>query len=377
MLLQQQPTVKVSTIYSLSYECSFYQISFQSMTILQNPFISSLLCVCFTLVLVNAHGNIVIPNNWFDHKRWISTNVFDYIGMKSGQQCSAGSELTNHDICPGHVEDCDAHPGNICMWFTNFTFIDKPTINDINLRTFLYRDHPEYDLMHPWLSPGSAHIESPCGLAGGNIYGCINGCHKPGGFPRGPKAEVFLQSKHNMKVTDWRRGSVVEVAWGITANHGGGYSYRMCKVPLEGIIGITEDCFQKTPLKFKGDKQWIQFGEDVATRFQISATRTSTGTTPPGSQWTKNPIPACRGSDGGYTNPTGDCFQGTQFTPPKLGLSGYGANMFRNDTNFQFSIIDKLIIPKDLHKGEYVLSFRWDCEQTPQVWNSCASIRIR
>ena len=25
---------------------------------------------------------------------------------------------------------------------------------------------------------------------------------------------------------------------------------------------------------------------------------------------------------------------------------------------------------------DYVLSFRWDCEQTPQVWTTCSSIRV-
>ena len=36
----------------------------------------------------------------------------------------------------------------------------------------------------------------------------------------------------------------MEAAWGIIANHGGGYSYRLCKVPAEGMSGITEECFQ-------------------------------------------------------------------------------------------------------------------------------------
>ena len=29
-----------------------------------------------------------------------------------------------------------------------------------------------------------------------------------------------------------------------------------------------------------------------------------------------------------------------------------------------------------LRSKEYVLSWRWDCEQTPQVWNSCADVTI-
>jgi hypothetical protein len=43
---------------------------------------------------------------------------------------------------------------------------------------------------------------------------------------------------------------------------------------------------------------------------------------------------------------------------------------------FKFNIIDKVSVPKDLPVGEYLLSFRWDCEQTPQIWSQCADITI-
>ena len=43
--------------------------------------------------------------------------------------------------------------------------------------------------------------------------------------------------------------------------------------------------------------------------------------------------------------------------------------------SFQFTMTDKLRVP-NLEPGDYSLSFRWDCEQTPQVWNSCADIRV-
>merc|ERR1711920_358154 len=39
-----------------------------------------------------------------------------------------------------------------------------------------------------------------------------------------------------------------------------------------------------------------------------------------------------------------------------------------------FSIMDSLRVPEQ--EGDYVLQWRWDCEQTPQVWNSCADIII-
>ena len=43
---------------------------------------------------------------------------------------------------------------------------------------------------------------------------------------------------------------------------------------------------------------------------------------------------------------------------------------------FLFSVMDEVEIPEDLAPGEYVLSFRWDCEQTPQIWNACANVEI-
>ena len=43
---------------------------------------------------------------------------------------------------------------------------------------------------------------------------------------------------------------------------------------------------------------------------------------------------------------------------------------------FLFSVMDEVEIPQDLAPGDYVLSFRWDCEQAPQIWNACANVEI-
>ena len=42
----------------------------------------------------------------------------------------------------------------------------------------------------------------------------------------------------------------------------------------------------------------------------------------------------------------------------------------------QWAFKDLVEVPETLEPGEYVLSFRWDSQQTPQVWNSCANIKI-
>ena len=39
-------------------------------------------------------------------------------------------------------------------------------------------------------------------------------------------------------------------------------------------------------------------------------------------------------------------------------------------------IVDVVRIPADLTPGAYVLGWRWDCEESTQVWASCADVTI-
>merc|ERR1712232_1374326 len=129
-----------------------------------------------------------------------------------------------------------------------------------------------------------------------------------------------------------------------------------------------------------------------ANRTAIPATRVSEGTFPKGSVWTMNPIPACRGVPAGGVG-TPEC-PAPLFEPPLPGLFGYGkaactkvkagsggdcteeqAQYWR--AKFSFNIIDEVQVPKSLELGEYVLSFRWDCEQTPQIWAQCSDIVVK
>ena len=145
-----------------------------------------------------------------------------------------------------------------------------------------------------------------------------------GGYGWGPDARVYRF--RDVVATEWKRGSVVDVAWSIWANHGGGYSYRLCKLPADGRDGLTEECFQQSPLAFVGEMQWAQWGKNESTRVAFQANRTREGTWPPGSQWTKNPVPVCKDPAGGDVS-TGcpDCSKagGFQFPPPAPGVYGY------------------------------------------------------
>ena len=78
---------------------------------------------------------------------------------------------------------------------------------------------------------------------------------------------------------------------------------------------------------------------------QRTAIRTAEGTTPSGSEWTR------------IDAPTED-EMGDQF--PALG----------------WGFKDYVKVPESLETGRYVLSFRWDSQYTPQVWNSCANVNI-
>lgn len=119
-------------------------------------------------------------------------------------------------------------------------------------------------------------------MDGGNPEGCPvgnpekTGC-AGGGYGHGPDARLL---PGNSKPVEWAAGAEEEVIFGITANHGGGYSYRLCPKPAAGYMSLTEECFQAMPLRFAGDTQWIQQGGDEKNRTAIPAVRIEEGTFP-------------------------------------------------------------------------------------------------
>jgi len=319
----------------------------------------------------------------------------------------------------------------------------------------------------PWRSPGSAGKGNPsfqpCGVNSGasSLFPLPPAAGQPA-FANGTDLPPL---KTESQVV-WKAGSVVEASWGIYANHGGGYSYRICK--KDGHAESTEECYQRGHLAFATDTTQIRFAEDSGRSLvTINATTTSVGTFPKGSMWRKNPIPMCNcdigqgcrtkthsefdiepapakicksvilsecgtttgvntclkcGGNSSYDceeccpNTTKTVFDGfsfckaltpdpspaktctkedprgcytnpypkTYFAPgetsetcptgfmfPAAFSEGVGAGL----GSFSFELVDMLVVP-DVPAGEYSVSWRWDCEQTPQVWNSCADITI-
>merc|ERR1712232_1027593 len=141
----------------------------------------------------------------------------------------------------------------------------------------------------------------------------------------------------------------------------------------------------KTPLEFVRDKQLLQWNN--GTRLQINGTFVNEGTLPAGSTWAMNPIPRINYDSTSDGEPKGffGCTQninGTpvgkacrQFRPPCSGddgwtRTGYGAHDVSGECSGSWvdgQIIDQVRIPAHLAPGEYVLGWRWDCEESSQV----------
>ena len=78
---------------------------------------------------------------------------------------------------------------------------------------------------------------------------------------KGQKGSKVLPPLPRGQRSRWKRGTSVEVAWGVRYNHGGGYSYRLCPADKE----LTEECFQAHHLEFDRDAQMLKWNDGKTT----------------------------------------------------------------------------------------------------------------
>lgn len=237
----------------------------------------------------------------------------------------------------------------------------------------------DWTASHPWRAPGRAPMHDACGLSGAYTVG-------PGvsGYPPlYPGSLIPAQ----LNATKWKAGGIAEVGWSIWSNHGGGYVYRLC--PKDQAP--SEECFQEHVLPFADATTLVRSPFGHFEEFPIDAMDVHTGTFPEGSVWRMNPIPACN-CDLGYNcsstqddvayypyhnDTSGDhpCETGYQFNPPwPAGFGYWGSGAHYTGDSLLFQIVDRLQVPTK--PGEYLLSWRWDCENSPQVWGNCADIIV-
>merc|ERR1712023_408154 len=75
-----------------------------------------------------------------------------------------------------------------------------------------------------------------CGIASG-FANPASYVEVPRGYQGGQKGSEVLPET---APTYWKAGGTAKVGWGLSAQHGGGYSYRLCP---KGST-LNEDCFQ-------------------------------------------------------------------------------------------------------------------------------------
>ena len=132
---------------------------------------------------------------------------------------------TSHGGSLAEAGRCDS---TACMWFSQPTSIPgPPTVNERRHRTFnvdVSSGTRDWSRTMPWRAPGTAPIlGSGCGTSGGGPVPLANGGKAAPSMPPQGSDGVHLPRQ---PPTEWRRGSVQEVAWAINANHGGG-----CETP--------------------------------------------------------------------------------------------------------------------------------------------------
>jgi len=358
--------------------------------------------VVFTILIsrVSAHGGLAFPppRNNYNNTDPVNSPGFDCPGLEChwfNEGCWIGCETCTMEMPEGgnywNKPECK---GRQPM---------EPTLPE-RYRTWNIGNpssQGDWTRYHPWRAPGYAPVVDPCGVAG---------AYKQHGDPVPPGSKLGDLGSKLPKLgvkTEWTAGGVAEVGAMMGTNHGGGYVYSLCPAGEP----ITEECFQRTTLKFVDDHHTIRY-LDNGTQFDIPAMSVNEGTWPKGSTWRRNPIPACncdngRGcvydkkgtltsayADGAEPQPPhltcidGDggpqghndckCPTGTQFPVPFD--YGYGDKLHwvklkpNSPDRYMWAVVDRVRVPEV--SGDFVLRWRWDCEQTPQVWSHCADVTI-
>lgn len=151
--------------------------------------------------------------------------------------------------------------------------------------------HASADKHNPWRAPGTAPVFDACGMAGG-FTSEEPGEAKYTSTSLAKQGMLGSQLPPAPSGTVWTAGSEVQTAISIRANHGGGYSFRLCpasKTP-------TEACFQATPLPFVPGQQTLRWAN--GTELLINGTYVDVGTHPAGSMWAMNPLPYSNANSG-------------------------------------------------------------------------------
>jgi hypothetical protein len=145
-----------------------------------------------------------------------------------------------------------------------------------------------YDIFkfNPWRAPGKAPVFDSCGMAGGRWTEAFNAAaYNTTKFAKmGDLGSVVLPKRPTGTV--WTRGGEARTRWQMTANHGGGYIFRLCPADQP----LTEECFMKTVLTWATPTHVLRFA-NASDDMVINATDVTEGG---GIGWRLNPFPNVR-----------------------------------------------------------------------------------
>lgn len=388
------------------------------------------LAACFALIVsAAAHGQMQSPMGPSSISGLQEYGVFSAAWYTQGTQpgCKKPTGLAS---CSGDAPCC-ANLANATLLHTDQltypAYIGAQEYANIHLRGSPVRETRNPFRSNPWMAPGHAPVANGCGILGGwrfsNASSYIAGMGDPTTkhfdksgketnvnlipaampVPVGTKGTSAVMYDLNMRMQKaqgkpyrtndnpkWKAGSTQKVAYSLIANHGGGVQYRMCKLGSLFDDSMDEACFQRMPLDFVGNRSWFKYGSGKSTtQIPFTPVRVSDANTggvmPRGSTWTKVGLPSCDGlCGGGDMCPYDDdrnCDK-PQFKNAisEAGFWGFGNSNAGNSDKLKqvlgnWEIVDTVRVPGDLD-GDYVVSWRWDSEQSAQVWTQCAVVTV-
>lgn len=293
-------------------------------------------------------------------------------------ECVDGQDKDSCDVVPkpgAHIQFGPKAP--ICGVKAMNATICNPAHRTVN--TAAACGSPEdFYFYSPWRAPGYAPVIDSCGSAGGRLPGQGNG-----GFGAEYRTTAHVNVGDLGSKTllprptgvQWAAGMEYEVSWTLQANHGGGYSYRLCPANMD----LNEDCFNQHPVSMVGQSA-LRWGGVGGKTLHFDAVTITEGTKA-GVMWRKNPVPrSWKTEDGKWGAGSNHMQSGMGFRPmcKDEGMDREGTQQSCTGEwgPYNMEIVDRVIIPSDLPAGEWVLNWRMDQEESNQIWQSCSDITI-
>jgi len=380
----------------------------------------------------NAHGTLKQPmgpkdmtdlagSPAWDGSAWFSQGSEIGCAAATGENCG----LSGAPCCEEHMQPTLTDPDQLTHQLfpkTASSLYLRGTEKNVSTNPLLSKNPLLTTFQfNPWLAPGHAPVANSCGILGGWQYdessrdyvagpgdgysnfkdgkGGPTNAHMPDpnmAVPAGTGGDVVLQADINRRIQEaqgkkyatndnpvWKAGSQQKVSYSIFANHGGGFQYRICPIDYLRNGNLDEGCF--VALEFVGETSWFEY-YDLSNETDVSIPFTSVrvndantnGVLPKGSTWTQIGLPSCQ-------DETSKICESPDFENEvsKQGIYGW---IMGNPSSLSpalaeivqsggFEIADKIQVPEGL-SGDYVFSWRWDSEQTPQVWTQCSIVTI-